>query len=80
MEVVLETEYQNVNKGENPADNAVVYVENKKENVTKNTFRNGVLSLIGASFMNLIYPSIFSLCTFVVYQISYIKIMVGMLL
>ena len=73
MEVVPETDHQNVNKGENPADNAVVYPENKKENVPKNTFRNGVLSVIGASFMNLIYPSIFSLCTFVVYQTSYIK-------
>jgi len=73
MEQVPETEHQNVNKEENPADNAVVYVDNKKEKEPENSFRNGVLSVIGASFMNLIYPSIFSLCTFVVYQTSYIK-------
>ena len=73
MEVAPETEHQNVNTGENPADNAVIYADNKKENETKNSLRNGVLSVIGASFINLIYPSIFSLCTFVVYQTSYIK-------
>ena len=43
----------------------------KKEN--KNTLKNGILSIIGALFINLIYPSFFSLCTFVVYQTSYIK-------
>ena len=77
METVHETEHRNINNDENPtaADNAVVYSDNKKEKEkeTKNTFRNGILSVIGASFINLIYPSIFSLCTFVVYQTSYIK-------
>ena len=47
--------------------------ETKEKKETKNQLKNGILSLIGASFMNLIYPSIFSLCTFVVYQTSYIK-------
>ena len=75
METVPETEHRNVNNDENPtaADSAVIYADNKKEKETKNTFINGILSVIGASFINLIYPSIFSLCTFVVYQTSYIK-------
>jgi len=47
--------------------------ENKEKKENKKEFKNGILSLIGASFINLIYPSIFSICTFVVYQTSYIK-------
>ena len=35
MEVVPETEHQNVNNDENPAaDNAVIYADNKKKNET----------------------------------------------
>ena len=47
--------------------------ENTEKKENKNSLKNGILSLIGAFFMNLIYPSFFSLCTFVVYQTSYIK-------
>lgn len=45
----------------------------QKEKEKTNTLKNGILSVIGASIINLIYPSIFSICTFVVYQTSYIK-------
>ena len=50
-----------------------IKIKTKEKKETKNQLKNGILSLIGASFMNLIYPSIFSLRTFVVYQTSYIK-------
>ena len=55
----METEIEQVNKKEN------------KEN--KTSLKNGILSVIGACIINLIYPSVFSLCTFVVYETSYIK-------
>ncbi len=45
----------------------------QKEKEKTNMLKNGILSVIGASIINLIYPSIFSICTFVVYQTSYIK-------
>ena len=39
----------------------------------KKRFIQGVLSIIGASLINFVYPSIFALSTFIVYQLSYIK-------
>ena len=44
---------------------------NKKEK--KKQFIKGILSVIGASLINFIYPSIFAVNTFIVYQTSYIK-------
>ena len=43
----------------------------KKEK--KHEFIKGVESIIGASLINLIYPSFFSLCPLAVYQTSYVK-------
>ena len=51
-------------------------VDNKNINdLTKDErihFRNGVLSIIGASILNFVYPSCFAFCTLVVYQTSYV--------
>ena len=44
-----------------------------KQNERREQFRKGVLSIIGASLINLIYPSAFAMCTLVVYQTSNIK-------
>ena len=45
-------------------------VKKKEPNIQ---FKNGVLSIIGASLINFVYPSIFSFCTLAVYQTSYVK-------
>jgi hypothetical protein len=44
-----------------------------EESKIKHEFYKGVSSIIGASIINLVYPSIFALNTFIVYQTSYIK-------
>ena len=44
-----------------------------KQKERRHEFNKGVLSIIGASLINLIYPSAFAMCTFVVYQTSYVK-------
>lgn len=64
-------------------ENEIPKTENENENnqnknniISKkdsNYFRNGVLSIIGASILNFVYPSCFALCTFAVYQTSYVK-------
>ena len=43
----------------------------KKEK--RHEFIKGVSSIIGASLINLIYPSVFALCPLAVYQTSYVK-------
>ena len=51
-----------------------IEIDKEKENGKKDkNFKYGVMSIIGASLINFVYPSVFALFTLIVYQLSYIK-------